>query len=202
MSGEPATVRAIPASQLARRERILDAAMELAAEGGYDAVQMREVAERADVALGTVYRYFPSKVHLLVAAMSRKFQTLQDSVRSTGNGGTPEERIYRVVATVTRYLARHRRLSGAMIRALMSADAQAAREVEQAGDQLVALIASASRDPDAPVPAPAESEHDALVAHIIGKVWLTDVVTLLSGRMTVSQVLEDLQATIALVTRP
>ena len=201
MSGDAATVRAIPASQLARRERILDAAMELAAEGGYDAVQMREVAERADVALGTVYRYFPSKVHLLVAAMSRTFQTLQDSVRSTGNSGTPEERIYRVVATVTRYLARHRRLSGAMIRALMSADVEAAREVEQAGDQLVELIASASRDPNAETTA-AQTEHDALVAHIIGKVWLTDVVTLLSGRMTVSQVLEDLQATIALVTRP
>ena len=201
MSGDAATVRAIPASQLARRERILDAAMELAAEGGYDAVQMREVAERADVALGTVYRYFPSKVHLLVAAMSRTFQTLQESVRSTGNSGTPEERIYRVVATVTRYLARNRRLSGAMIRALMSADVEAAREVEQAGDQLVELIASASRDPEAS-PTTAESEHDALVAHVIGKVWLTDVVTLLSGRMTVSQVLEDLQATIALVTRP
>src|SRR3954452_6951720 len=177
MAGESATVRSIPASQLARRERILDAAMELAAEGGYDAVQMREVAERADVALGTVYRYFPSKVHLLVAAMSRTFQTLQDSVGSTGNSGTPEERIYRVVAAVTRYLARHRRLSGAMIRALMSADAQAAREVEQAGDQLVGLIASASHDPDAPAPTSAERERDALVAHIIGKVWLTDVVT-------------------------
>lgn len=199
MSGEAATVRAIPASQLARRERILDAAMELAAEGGYDAVQMREVAERADVALGTVYRYFPSKVHLLVAAMSRTFQALQESVRSNGKTGTPEERIYRVVATVTRYLARHRRLSGAMIRALMSADVQAAREVEQAGDLLVEIIASASRDPDGPPPTPADSERDTLVAHIIGKVWLTDVVTLLSGRMTVSQVLEDLQATIALL---
>src|SRR3954468_1409112 len=61
VSGETAAVRSIPASQLARRERILEAAMELAAEGGYDAVQMREVAERADVALGTLYRYFPSR---------------------------------------------------------------------------------------------------------------------------------------------
>ena len=54
---------AIPASQAARRERILDAAMDLAADGGWDSVQMREVAERAEVALGTLYRYFPSKVH-------------------------------------------------------------------------------------------------------------------------------------------
>ena len=37
-------------------------------KGGYDAVQMRTVAERADVALGTLYRYFPSKIHLLVRA--------------------------------------------------------------------------------------------------------------------------------------
>src|SRR5881227_2236162 len=165
MSGESAAVRSIPASQLARRERILDAAMELAAEGGYDAVQMREVAERADVALGTVYRYFPSKVHLLVAA-------------------------------VTRNRARNRRLSGAMVRALMSADPEASREVEQADDMLVSLIVSATRDPNS---TSAPEERDTLVAHIIGKVWLTDVVTLLSGRMTVSQVLEDLEATIALV---
>ena len=194
-------MRAIPASQVARRERILDAAMELAAEGGYDAVQMREVAERADVALGTVYRYFPSKVHLLVAAMSRTFQALQDTVRVDASSGTPEERIYRVVAAVTRYLARNRRLSGAMIRALMSADVEVAREVEHADDLLVTLIASATRDPNAASTSAAD-ERDTLLAHVIGKVWLIDVVTLLSGRMTVSQVLEDLQATIALVTRP
>ena len=198
MAGE-AAVRTIPASQLARRERILDAAMELATEGGYEAVQMREVAERADVALGTLYRYFPSKVHLLVSAMGRTFQSLQESVR-VDDGGSPEERVYRVVAAVTRYLARHRRLSGAMIRALMTADAEAAREVEEVGDLLVGFIRSATRDPGAS-PTPAEIEHDALVAHTIGKVWLTDVVTLLSGRMTVSQVLEDLERTIALVMR-
>jgi TetR/AcrR family transcriptional regulator, cholesterol catabolism regulator len=198
MAGEAAAVRSIPASQQARRERILDAAMELAAEGGYDAVQMREVAERADVALGTLYRYFPSKVHLLVSAMGRTFQALQESVRVEGTDGTPEERVYRVVAAVTRYLARHRRLSGAMIRALMSADTESAREVEEVGDLLVGFIASATGDPDSGQSS-AESEHDILVAHIIGKVWLTDVVTLLSGRMTVSQVLEDLERTIALV---
>ena len=59
--------------------------MELAAEGGYDAVQMREVAERADVALGTLYRYFPSKVHLLVAAMGGTFRTLQEGSSFTSS---------------------------------------------------------------------------------------------------------------------
>jgi AcrR family transcriptional regulator len=190
---EAASVTSIPASQQARRERILDAASDLATEGGWDAVQMRAVADRADVALGTLYRYFPSKVHLLVSALGRTFQTLHDSVRVDA-AGTPQERVYRVVAAMTRFLGRHRRLSGAMVRALMTADAEAAQEVEAVGDLLVGFIASATHRPDEPA-----TERDTLVAHIIGKVWLTDVVTLLSGRMTVSQVLEDLEATIELV---
>ena len=190
--GEPAA--AIPASQAARRERILDAAFELAADGGWDAVQMREVADRAEVALGTLYRYFPSKVHLLVSLLGRTFTQLEDSVQADRAVGTPQERVYRAVAVMTRYLARHRRLSGAMVRALMTADVEAGRDVEAVGDLLVSLIGSATHEPGQ-----APDERDTLIAHIIGKVWLTDVVTLLSGRMTVSQVLEDLESTIALV---
>jgi AcrR family transcriptional regulator len=53
-------------AQQDRHRRILDATISLASEGGFDAVQMRAVAERADVALGTLYRYFPSKIHLRV----------------------------------------------------------------------------------------------------------------------------------------
>jgi TetR/AcrR family transcriptional regulator, cholesterol catabolism regulator len=193
---QPAVTRVPAPSQLARRERILDAAMELASEGGYDAVQMREVAERADVALGTLYRYFPSKVHLLVSAMGRTFTELQRSVQPPDADSTPEERVYRVVAAVTRYLAKNRRLSGAMIRALMIADADAGREVDAVGAQMVGFIAAASHEPGT-----TPSDQDALIAHVIGKVWLSDVLTLLTRRMTVSQVLEDLEATIALVMR-
>ena len=65
-SDEPST-----SSQRERRRRILDATLALAAKGGYEAVQMRAVAEKAEVAVGTLYRYFPSKVHLLVSALAR-----------------------------------------------------------------------------------------------------------------------------------
>jgi len=43
------------AAQRERRQRILDATLALASKGGYEAVQMRAVAERANVALGTLY---------------------------------------------------------------------------------------------------------------------------------------------------
>lgn len=57
--------RALTRDQQARRERLVRAALDLAAEGGYASVTMHDVADRAGVARATVYRYFTSKDHLL-----------------------------------------------------------------------------------------------------------------------------------------
>src|SRR5216684_2310466 len=54
----------------ARHEAILAAACEAAAAGGMAAVQIAPVAERAGVASGTVYRYFPSKTELVAALVA------------------------------------------------------------------------------------------------------------------------------------
>ena len=78
------------AAQRERRTRILDATIALASKGGFDAVQMRAVAERADVALGTLYRYFPSKIHLLVSALGRAVRARPPpSSRSGPSPATP-----------------------------------------------------------------------------------------------------------------
>jgi AcrR family transcriptional regulator len=58
-----ARLRSAPCTWRARK-RIGAAAIDLAPAGSYDAVQMREVAARANVALGTLYRNFPSKDQL------------------------------------------------------------------------------------------------------------------------------------------
>ncbi len=77
-------------AQQERRKRILDATMAIASKGGYEAVQMRAVADRADVAVGTLYRYFPSKVHLLVSALGREFSRIDAKTdRSAVAGATP-----------------------------------------------------------------------------------------------------------------
>ncbi len=68
----PTEEGALARSQATRRRRVLDAALRLAAEGGFDGVQMRDVAAAADVALGTVYRYFSSKERLLLEAMAEQ----------------------------------------------------------------------------------------------------------------------------------
>ena len=41
---------------------------------------MRAVAEKADVALGTLYRYFPSKIHLLVSGLVREFERAKEKL--------------------------------------------------------------------------------------------------------------------------
>ena len=57
--------------RLAEREQtILDAAHSIAGEDGMGAVQIAAVAQRADIAAGTVYRYFPSKNDLVAEVIA------------------------------------------------------------------------------------------------------------------------------------
>src|SRR4051794_9877418 len=94
-------------AQRDRRKRILDATLALASKGGYDAVQMRAVAERADVALGTLYRYFPSKIHLLVSALARELERSKEKLdRGAIPGDTPSERLIFVLTRNTRMMQR------------------------------------------------------------------------------------------------
>jgi AcrR family transcriptional regulator len=80
-------------SQHARRGRIAAAVLELASEGGYDAVQVRDVAERADVALGTIYNYYGSRENLIYETMIEwRRQVAADSVASV-SGRTLEARL-------------------------------------------------------------------------------------------------------------
>src|ERR687887_1964120 len=120
---KPTNGSALPADELGssaqrdRRKRILDATLALAAKGGYDAVQMRAVAERADVALGTLYRYFPSKIHLLVSGLAREFERAQDKLeRITIPGDSPAERLMFVLGRNTRMMQRDPHLTEAMVR--------------------------------------------------------------------------------------
>src|ERR1044071_3858650 len=121
-------------AQRERRKRILDATLAIASKGGYEAVQMRAVAERADVAVGTLYRYFPSKVHLLVSALGREFERIDAKTdRASLTGGTPYQRLNIMVGKVNRAMQRNPLLTEAMTRAFVFADASAAGAADQCG---------------------------------------------------------------------
>jgi AcrR family transcriptional regulator len=185
---------AVTASQRARRERILQAALELAL-GGYDAVQMREVADKADVALGTLYRYFPSKVHLLVAAMAEELDRLKGrALRTAPADGDAVERVMQVCGAVTNYLGRNRNLSAALVRALMFADGSVAGDVDRVAAIMTSIISTATHG----VGEPATPE-DTTAALIIGKVWLSDIVSWLGERMTLPEMMASMRLTVETV---
>lgn len=67
------------------RERILQAAHEVFTEGGPQA-STEEVARRAGVAIGTVFRHFPTKTDLLTALMKRLLQQITDDATDLVDG--------------------------------------------------------------------------------------------------------------------
>src|ERR1700758_832077 len=158
------------AAQRERRKRILDATLALASKGGYDAVQMRTVAERADVALGTLYRYFPSKIHLLVSALTLEFERTQEKLdRRPIPGDTRYERMLYVLSRATRTMQREPLLTEAMTRAFMFADPSAAAEVNTVARQMERMFTRAMHDGE-------PSADDAAIARVIGDVWLSNLV--------------------------
>jgi AcrR family transcriptional regulator len=77
---EETAVRQLRADARRNRERILEAAKEVFAEKGADA-QMDDVARRAGVGVGTVYRHFPNKDVLMGELVTQKFSSITEKAR-------------------------------------------------------------------------------------------------------------------------
>jgi AcrR family transcriptional regulator len=184
------------AAQRDRRERIVQAALALASRGGYEDVQMREVAERSGVALGTLYRYFPSKVHLLVNAMSHELERMSTRLqRRTIPGSTPSERVEWVLERATRSLQKDPNLTEAMIRAMMAADAGVAVEVAAVRAEMAGMITAAIRGDRE------EQPDDSAYAGVLQDVWFARQIAWLGGRISSADVWRDIEAAIRLVLR-
>jgi AcrR family transcriptional regulator len=84
-------------TQPQRRQRIVDAAVELVREGKGENIEIRDVAARAGVALGTVYRYMGSKDRLFAEAYQQWAEArFEDLARSAAKGKTNTERLRRI----------------------------------------------------------------------------------------------------------
>ncbi len=186
--------------QRERRRRILDAATALASRGGFEQVRMRSVADRADVALGTLYRYFPSKVHLLVCVLGQRFETTRESFeRRPPVGDTPADRVMVVLGRTTRALQRDPHLTEALVRAFMFADASVAAEISAVGREVTAMLAGALREPGEPVLDPTAEQ--VAITRVIGDVWLSSLVQWVTGRASADDVSRSLDVAVRLLVR-
>jgi AcrR family transcriptional regulator len=125
--------RTLSREQQARRARLVQAARELASEGGYPAVTMHDVADRAGVARATVYRYFSSKDHLLTEVAAEWAQLIAD-VRVPGEG--PAERLSVLLEALVDLAAADLPLTSAVVQAVTSQDAG----VDEARNELFGYV--------------------------------------------------------------
>ncbi|MEQ6900723.1 TetR family transcriptional regulator [Nocardioides sp. YIM 152588] len=199
-SDEGATVeRGGSAAQRDRRRRILDATYALAAEGGFDAVQMRAVAEKADVALGTLYRYFPSKIHLLVSALGRQLD--EDAPRLQERpvpGDTPADRVLFVLKRMARGMQGDPKLTEALTRAFMFADSTVTTEIDRVGASMTAIVTHAMRGEDSEAPV---TEEEVAIARVLGDVWLATLVSWVTGRASAAETAAHMETAVRLVLR-
>jgi AcrR family transcriptional regulator len=183
------------AAQRERRQRILDATLALASKGGYEAVQMRAVADRAGVALGTLYRYFPSKIHLLVSGLAREFERNQEKLdRTPIPGDTRYDRMLYVLGRITRAMQREPMLTEAMTRAFMFADPSAAAEVNTVARLMERMLTRAMHDGE-------PTADEIAIARVIGDVWLSALVAWVTRRASADDVSNQLELAARLLLR-
>jgi AcrR family transcriptional regulator len=99
-----------------KRARILAAASDLVADGGWSAAQVDHVAAKAGVATGTVYRHWSSKAELcaeIVATVSAREVGIVKAVANAD--GSPVERLEAAIRTFAARALRGRRLAYALI---------------------------------------------------------------------------------------
>ena len=184
--------RSLTRAQEARRQRVIDAAMELGLEGGYDAVQMRDVAARAHVAMGTVYRYFSSKDHLLAAALVFWVEQLDARLAQVpARGAVASERVLDVLERALRAMGRQPQLVAAVFASLASPDVAAIECQQQMGAVMDGIIIRAIGEPQPP-------DH-AERTRIIGHVWYSSLVGWVNGWSDMDRVRDELAVAVHLL---
>jgi len=110
------------------RARILQAARQLVAEGGFREAQVAAVATIAGVATGTVYRYFPSKADLCAEIVSRTSQREVDIVATIAQtGGPAPQRLADALRAFASRALRGRRLAYALVAEPVDPEVEGAR---------------------------------------------------------------------------
>jgi TetR/AcrR family transcriptional regulator, cholesterol catabolism regulator len=99
------SVEGMPAWQFARRRRIVTAALEALERQEYEQIQIRDVALAAEVALGTLYRYFSSKEHLY-AAVLQEWAAFERPRRARAANLTSQQRARQRIHSIIRAFER------------------------------------------------------------------------------------------------
>ncbi len=182
----------------ARRDKILDVAVALAEEGGFDNVRQRDVAAKAGVALGTLYKSFRSKEDILTAALDREAEMLERRMEAKpAQGADAIERIASFFGIVTRGLCKKPKYARAVLRAMASGEPEVAGKVAAYQERITGLIIAAGRgvgrlgyaDTKATPPTAKESR----MAFSLQQFWFASLVGWSAGLISVNEAIEQVR---------
>ncbi len=159
-----------------RARRIVETAIELAEEGGFEAVRLRDVAAHAGVALGTLYRRFRSKEDLLLAALEQEIAGHEVRVsKSPPEGSTPLARIASFFQITTRALCRRPNLARALVRSVASGEPELTQKVAAFHTRMELMITRALRGKTG-ASGTDPTERERQLAYVLQLVWFASLV--------------------------
>jgi AcrR family transcriptional regulator len=182
-------------AQQARRERIVDAGLTLLAERPYDKIQVKDVAEEANVALGTLYHYFSSKEHLFAEVLVRWAATLRTNIsRNPLRGLTDAQRLTQVINRSVRAFQRQPSLARLVATLETSADPYATEILARLAQTTNDIYVEAIQDVDRATARRIVNVVDAVLAARL-RAWG-------AGRISIATVTDDLGDAIGLLLDP
>ncbi|WUI01189.1 TetR family transcriptional regulator [Spirillospora sp. NBC_00431] len=178
-----------------RRRRILRAAARIGADKSLERVQMHEVAKEAGVAIGTLYRYFPSKVHLFTAVMAAQVDRLREQVREPAPGTGPEDAVADLLVQASRHLMAQPVLSTSMLHASDTAHAATVADTVHIDDTFreILLRSAGVEDPTA---------RDVTLVRLLMQCWYGVLRSSLNGRTPMADVESDIRLACRLLLAP
>jgi TetR/AcrR family transcriptional regulator, cholesterol catabolism regulator len=189
-----------------RTDKILDVAIALAEKGGFDNIRQREVAARAGVALGTLYKRFRSKEDILCAALDRDSAALERRMEDNPvRGDDASERLTAFFKLVTRGFIRKPNYAKAVLRAMASGVPEIAANVTAYHGRMNGLVIAALRGTGrlgyAEATASPPTRRETTLAFLLLQIWFAAMVGWSAGMFSELEVVEQVRRAALLLGR-
>jgi len=178
-----------------RAQSIVASAVELAEQGGFEAVRVRDIAAHAGVALGTLYKRFSSKEDILVAALEQEVGLLETFIQNNPPAGnTPLERIESFFRMITSGLTIRTKLSRAILRATATGDPLLSDKTGRFHGRMTKLMERSLLGTDEQRPPELEGLDDEdlhRLSFLMAQLWWAGLVGWMGGLFTLDEVIKQ-----------
>lgn len=175
-------------------DRILGIVVEILENEGYDAVQLREVAKRARMSLSTIYKHYPNRDDMILAALQRWLDENRYS-RVARSARSPGESVYDALIRLLRALfepwERHPAMLAAFYRARTSANGH--KLLRQGLDVVVPAAMEVFADVDEDFVADIDTTISSLVYGLLGR--------FAAGEIPITDIMPSLERAIFWMTK-